>query len=146
MNGSNEVSAERRRQMIAEAAYFRAQRRGFGGDEGDALRDWLEAEREVDEQLRRLEIERFVERLEEVLLAANKKLSTLKRKVAGKKEEARAEWQEDIEKLTALRDALRPKLERLRAEGERAGRQLREQAEKMLEDIGRIAQRRVGRG
>src|SRR5690606_25185502 len=98
-----EFDAERRRQMIAEAAYFRAQQRGFSGGEDDALRDWLEAEREIDERLRRMEIERFVERLEEVLLAANKKLSSLKRKVAGMKMEARSEWHEDIEKLTALR-------------------------------------------
>ncbi|MBW8072211.1 MAG: DUF2934 domain-containing protein [Ferrovum sp.] len=32
--------------MIAIAAYYRAERRGF--DSGDALTDWLEAEAEVD--------------------------------------------------------------------------------------------------
>jgi hypothetical protein len=32
--------------MIAEAAYFRAEARGFQG--GDSVRDWLEAEAEVD--------------------------------------------------------------------------------------------------
>ena len=32
--------------MIAEAAYYRAEKRGFDG--GDAVRDWLEAEREID--------------------------------------------------------------------------------------------------
>jgi hypothetical protein len=32
--------------MIAEAAYFRAQRRGFRG--GDPDRDWIEAEVEID--------------------------------------------------------------------------------------------------
>jgi hypothetical protein len=32
--------------MIAEAAYFKAQRRGFTG--GDAKRDWAEAEAEID--------------------------------------------------------------------------------------------------
>lgn len=39
------ISAEARRQMIAEAAYFRAQRRGF---QGDPDRDWIEAEAEID--------------------------------------------------------------------------------------------------
>lgn len=34
-----------RHAMIAEAAYFRAERRGFS--EGGALNDWLEAEREI---------------------------------------------------------------------------------------------------
>jgi len=42
--------ADVRRRMIAEAAYFRAEARGFQG--GDALRDWLEAEAEVDAVLR----------------------------------------------------------------------------------------------
>jgi hypothetical protein len=40
------VSAEQRRGMIAEAAYRRAERRGFDG--GDPVADWLESEREVD--------------------------------------------------------------------------------------------------
>ena len=35
-----------RHQMIAEAAYFRAQRRGF--EPGHDLEDWLAAESEVD--------------------------------------------------------------------------------------------------
>ncbi len=40
------VSQERRREMIAEAAYLRAEQRGFA--QGDAQEDWLAAEREVD--------------------------------------------------------------------------------------------------
>ena len=35
--------------MIAEAAYFRAENRGFA--EGDPVQDWLEAEREIDGML-----------------------------------------------------------------------------------------------
>ena len=35
-----------RQRMIAERAYFRAESRGFQG--GDAVIDWLEAEREVE--------------------------------------------------------------------------------------------------
>jgi hypothetical protein len=31
--------------MVAEAAYYRAQRRGF---RGDPVRDWTEAEAEID--------------------------------------------------------------------------------------------------
>jgi DUF2934 family protein len=40
------ITAEARWRMIAEAAYFKAQRRGFTG--GDAQRDWAEAEAEID--------------------------------------------------------------------------------------------------
>lgn len=47
--GCSPVTAERRRTMIAEAAYFRAQSRGFAP--GSELGDWLEAEWSVDELL-----------------------------------------------------------------------------------------------
>jgi hypothetical protein len=40
---------DRRRTMIAESAYFRAQARGFR--EGDAVADWLASEQEVDQLL-----------------------------------------------------------------------------------------------
>ena len=43
------VSPEERARMVAEAAYFRAQRRGFGN--GDPARDWVEAEAEIDAML-----------------------------------------------------------------------------------------------
>jgi hypothetical protein len=42
------ISPEERYRMIAEAAYYRAQRRGFLGD---PLQDWLEAEVEVATKL-----------------------------------------------------------------------------------------------
>ena len=40
------VTPEKRYQMIAEAAYFRAEKRGFVG--GDATQDWQKAEAEID--------------------------------------------------------------------------------------------------
>jgi hypothetical protein len=40
------VGAEVREKLIAEAAYYRAQRRGFAP--GHELEDWLAAEAEVD--------------------------------------------------------------------------------------------------
>ncbi len=43
------VTADVRRVMIAEAAYFIAERRGFGV--GRELEDWLLAERQVDATL-----------------------------------------------------------------------------------------------
>jgi hypothetical protein len=38
-----------RQAMIATAAYFRAERRGFSG--GNPLDDWLQSEAEIDRQL-----------------------------------------------------------------------------------------------
>jgi hypothetical protein len=41
---------EQRRRMIREAAYFKAEKRGFAP--GHELDDWLEAEEEIDNKLR----------------------------------------------------------------------------------------------
>ena len=46
--GKNVLPEERRRQ-IEQAAYFRAQQRGFSG--GDPVEDWLAAEREINRLL-----------------------------------------------------------------------------------------------
>lgn len=43
------ISGEERQRMIGEAAYYRAEQRGFIG--GDPLQDWLAAEAEIDRQL-----------------------------------------------------------------------------------------------
>ncbi len=43
------ATPEERQRMIAEAAYYRAERRGFVA--GDPMRDWLEAEAEIDAKL-----------------------------------------------------------------------------------------------
>ena len=44
--GNNTISPEQRLHMIANAAYLRAEQRGFQG--GDAMQDWLAAEAEID--------------------------------------------------------------------------------------------------
>lgn len=49
----SDVTAEQRRRMIAEAAYFLAQRRGFQG--GNPVEDWLAAEAEVARALATLQ-------------------------------------------------------------------------------------------
>jgi uncharacterized protein involved in exopolysaccharide biosynthesis len=125
--------------MIAEAAYFRAERNGF--TDGDPLRDWCEAEVEVDERLRQLEDEHLVGRLEEGLVAASKKLATMKKKMTGLTADVRTEWQQDAERLATLRKQLESKLEELRERGEHAGLQLRQQADKVRVEIAELVQR-----
>jgi len=44
------IGAEERRRLIAEAAYLRAEQRGFVG--GDPMSDWLAAEADIDASLR----------------------------------------------------------------------------------------------
>jgi hypothetical protein len=43
------IAPEERRKRIAERAYYKALARGFGG--GEVERDWLDAEREIDDEL-----------------------------------------------------------------------------------------------
>ncbi len=50
-NFSSFVDPEKRAALIAEAAYFRAEKRGFAP--GHETEDWLAAEREVDAALMR---------------------------------------------------------------------------------------------
>ena len=40
------ITSAQRNRMIAEAAYYRAEHRGFQG--GDPVQDWLEAEAEIN--------------------------------------------------------------------------------------------------
>jgi hypothetical protein len=139
MSSEQKVTSGQRQQMIAEAAYFKAERRGFNG--GDAVRDWCEAEAEIDARLRRLDDGQLVERIEEVLESAAAKLAAVRRKVARLSSETRGEWERDLERLAALRDTLKPKLEELKEQGERAGRKVREQAEKIRDELAELVQR-----
>lgn len=41
-------SKDERHKIVATAAYFRAEKRGFKGNGADAVQDWLEAELEID--------------------------------------------------------------------------------------------------
>jgi hypothetical protein len=134
----NKRSGEQRRQMIAEAAYFRAERRGFDG--GDPVRDWCEAEAEVDALLRRFDDAQCLQRIEEALESARTKVAAARRKAASLSASARTEWTKDVDRLAALRDALKPKLEELKAQGERAGQRLREQAERTRDEIANLVQ------
>lgn len=139
MSSQQETTSRQRRQMIAEAAYFKAERRGFNG--GDPVRDWCEAEAEIDARLRRLEAGRLVEGIEKALESAGKRLAAVRRKVSRLSSEARGEWQRDVERLATLRDKLKAKLEELEEQGERAGQIVREQAEKIRDEIGELVER-----
>jgi hypothetical protein len=48
-NSHTTIGPDWHRQMIEEAAYLRAEKRGFSG--GDPVADWLMAEAEIDELL-----------------------------------------------------------------------------------------------
>jgi hypothetical protein len=137
MGIGSKIDAGERRKMIAEAAYFRAQRRGF--ELGHADEDWLAAEAEVDANLATLE--RWLAKLDEGVVTATAKLAEWKRKANEVAVGARAEWQQDVEKLGKLRESLTIKLETLREQGERAGERARHQAEAVSSEIAEIVSR-----
>ena len=51
-NQLHPYSADQKRRMIAEAAYYRAEKRGFANS--DPVQDWLAAEAEIDEYFEKL--------------------------------------------------------------------------------------------
>jgi hypothetical protein len=138
---TSKVNEDQRRQMIAEAAYFRAERRGFIG--GDPVTDWFEAEIEVDERLRAIEQAHVLECLENGLASATKKLGTLKRKTSSLTSGARAEIQREVAALTELRDSLSMKVKEFRELGAQAGQSAIYQAEKTWDELS-DAMRRLG--
>ena len=52
-NGASPITPEQRYRMICDAAYFRAERRGFIG--GNSAEDWTAAESEIDSLLLSIE-------------------------------------------------------------------------------------------
>ena len=48
-NSETRLSEDERRRMVAEAAYYRAEQRGFSA--GGEVDDWLTAEREISQRL-----------------------------------------------------------------------------------------------
>lgn len=138
MVAEKKVSEGQRRQMIAEAAYFRAEKRGFGVD---PLADWIEAEVEVNARVLEIENAQLLERLENGLAAASERVAALKKKLRRAAADARVEWRGDVEKLGELRDALRASVKDLRAQGQQAGQRARQRAEKIWDEISTTMQR-----
>jgi DNA anti-recombination protein RmuC len=125
--------------MIADAAYFRAERRGFNG--ADPVPDWLEAEAEVDAQLRAMGSKRLLEELDERLAVANGRLRAFKKRLSGMKADVREEWAQDVEKLAKLRDKFQKRLEEIRERGEHASEKAKVQADKIWHEISDVIER-----
>ncbi|HUW36865.1 MAG TPA: DUF2934 domain-containing protein [Rhodocyclaceae bacterium] len=130
-----------RDQMIAVAAYFRAERRGFLG--GDPNADWLEAEAEIDRVLRSVpDIEPggspkqfFQEKLEAQIKELDGNIEGLKLKTRALKAKTRAEYEKQIEALADKRDELHERLLELRRRSEGAWEDLKDGAERVLAEM-----------
>ncbi len=135
-------SAEQREQMIAEAAYYRAEGRGFA--DGDPFLDWLDAEREIDALLNVPKAESWLKHLESQLSSGRERLTTLRQGIASKGKTARAGLKKDIEKLDEKLDSFESKLRELRDRGEKVTQRARQQAEKAWDEISELTHRLGG--
>jgi uncharacterized protein (DUF3084 family) len=110
------AAAERRQSMIREAAYFRAERRGFVG--GNPVNDWLEAEAEIDRMLGDETGDAgapgHIEQFEAQLAALDQEMRRLVSKAREAGSEIRTEIEGELEKLWPLRANAEEKLGELR--------------------------------
>ena len=139
MANTQGISDAQRRQMIAEAAYYRAKARGFLG--GDPSADWLAAESDIERQLNGRGPERWLRTLESQLSSGKEKLATMKKDVVGKRKAAQAELRKDVEKLGDMLETFEEKLEELKERGEKATRKARKQAEAIGEEVSELVHR-----
>ena len=141
VEGNQIPAPEQRYFMITEAAYYRAERRGFQG--GDPVADWLEAETEIEAMLRgasepdkeKTAKEAFQEKLETQLREWDKKLDGLKGKAKKAKADLRHDLEAQLEALRAQRAAAHDKLQELRQRSENAWEDLKEGAEKTWDEM-----------
>jgi DNA anti-recombination protein RmuC len=144
MEEAEKAGAEQRRQMIAEAAYLRAERRGFDG--GDAVRDWIEAEQEVDARLRHARWRLSIQQLEAQLTSANDRLRTLAKKASAAKADAREEWQRDLDKLAELRDKFEKRIGEFSKQSGESAAKAKQGAEKVWDELSDALQKLRARG
>jgi len=150
--GQVAVTPEQRYHMIAEAAYYRAERRGFGS--GDPARDWLEAEAEIDRILQSGASAResgitpkqlFQAALEKQLQELDARLDELKLKSTLAKMELRGEYEKQLDMLAGKRAAAQGRLNELRNRAEDAWEDLKGGTEKAWEDMREALERVAAR-
>jgi hypothetical protein len=136
------VTPEQRYHMIAEAAYFRAERRGFSG--GDPAQDWLDAEAEVDRILQAGGAARpagvtpkqaFQAALERQLRELDTRLEELKLKASLAKMELRSEYEKQLAAVAGKRATAQARLNELRDRAEDAWEDLKGGTEKAWDDM-----------
>lgn len=138
---SETVSPEQRYLMIAEAAYFHAESRGF--QEGDPVADWLAAEKEIDILLchtstpntEKSEKETFADHLETQLKEWDKQISGLKRKARKMDGDIRRNIDAQLEIHRAQRATAKNKLKELRQHGAHGWEDIKQGAEKAWNEI-----------
>jgi hypothetical protein len=147
----DEYSPKSHREMVAVAAYYRAERRGSG--EGGELDDWFEAEAEVDRQPHsepgdeakdgsKLAYQRT---LEAKLKKWDAKLERLKAKAQATSAEIRDDFELQLEYLAGERALAQEKLQELRQHGEWAWEDLKDSANQVWSDLREALERSASR-
>jgi ABC-type transporter Mla subunit MlaD len=144
MNPSHH-SPQQRQTMIAEAAYFRAEHRGFQG--GDAVQDWLEAEVEIDRMLEGSEpVKRsLADQLAQQLRDWDNDLARLRAKARNVSAELLADIERELERLKPVRASADKALEEMRQRGGRARDDLRSLVDKARSELSETLERLANR-
>lgn len=141
--------AEKHQEVIAVAAYYRAERRGF--HEGDPVADWLEAKAEIEQMLQAepdsgmSTKQSFQQKLEAQLEEWDAKLAELKAKAKESKVKTRAEFEKQLEAIAGNRAAVEEKWRELRKHSEDAWEDLKEGTAKACDDMREALDRIVAR-
>jgi hypothetical protein len=151
--GTGAITDEQRRHMIAAAAYYRAERRGFR--DGDPCADWLEAEAEINRMLEPSLMSTqhapasakraFLDRLEMELRGFDAKLDELTQKARRAKKTVRAEYETQAKVLVEKRAAAHHRLQELRTRSELAWEDLKVGAEQLWWDLGQTIEQIASR-
>ncbi len=142
---SKTVTLEQRYAMIAEAAYYHAEKRGF--QEADQIADWLAAEKEIDALLcstlpsNKNERDIFLESLETQLKEWDKLISGLKKKTKKIDDERRIIIDSQLENHRKLRIKARNKLKALRQSSSHGWEEIKEETEKFWNELHRHIQK-----
>ena len=136
------VTPEQRYKMIAEAAYFRAEKRGFVG--GNVANDWLDAEAEIDLILQQQSDAKqegasakkaFQQRLEKQLKEWDAKFKKLQAMAKKAKADIRADIEKQIANLADKRASANTKIIELQHHTEDTWEDLRTGTEKKWKEM-----------
>jgi len=143
MSASKEadISVGQRQRMIEEAAYYRAQRRGFA--DGEPMRDWLEAEAEIDRMLmdETSSPQGPIEQFEAQLHAFDLDLQRLKAKARDAGVELRTQVEREVQRLQPVREAAEEKLHELRTRSSHAVEEVLKRVNTAREEVANSLQR-----
>ena len=144
-SGISTITQGERHRMIATAAYYRAERRGFR--DGDAYADWLQAETEIDRMMERSLAScgdasggarhAFLDRLEGELREFDARLDELAGKARNAKKKVKTEYRKQVDLLSEKRVLADQRLRELKDRSGDALEDVKDGAEKLWNDIRR---------